>query len=42
VTGSGASLAEAREIFERLEAAPWLARVDAAQPAGARIAAEAS
>jgi class 3 adenylate cyclase/tetratricopeptide (TPR) repeat protein len=35
-------LAEAREIFERLEAMPWLERVDAAQPALARIGAEAS
>jgi tetratricopeptide (TPR) repeat protein len=32
-------LAEAREIFERLEATPWLARVDAARPALARIGA---
>jgi tetratricopeptide (TPR) repeat protein len=34
-------LAEAREIFERLEARPWLERVDAARPALARIGAEA-
>jgi len=27
-------LAEAREIFDRLEAAPWLARVDGLLPAG--------
>jgi hypothetical protein len=33
-------LAEAREIFERLEATPWLERVDAARPGLARIAAE--
>jgi hypothetical protein len=30
-------VAEAREIFERLEAAPWLERADAARPALARI-----
>jgi predicted ATPase/class 3 adenylate cyclase len=34
-------LAEARQIFERLEATPWLDRVDAAQPGLARIGAEA-
>jgi hypothetical protein len=28
--GEAAGLAEAREIFERLEATPWLARVTAA------------
>jgi hypothetical protein len=28
-------LTEAREIFERLEAAPWLARCDAVAPARA-------
>jgi class 3 adenylate cyclase/tetratricopeptide (TPR) repeat protein len=33
-------LAEAREIFERLEATPWLERADAARPALATIAAE--
>jgi len=36
-----ALLAEAREIFERLEAIPWLERVDATRPALARIGAEA-
>jgi hypothetical protein len=35
-------LAEAREVFERLEAAPWLERADAVQPGLARIGAEAS
>jgi class 3 adenylate cyclase/tetratricopeptide (TPR) repeat protein len=35
-------LVEAREIFERLEATPWLERVDAAIPSKARIAAEAT
>jgi tetratricopeptide (TPR) repeat protein len=34
-------LAEAREIFERLEATPWLERADAARPGLARIGAEA-
>ena len=29
--GEAAGLAEAREIFERLEAAPWLERVAAAE-----------
>jgi class 3 adenylate cyclase/tetratricopeptide (TPR) repeat protein len=33
-------LVEAREIFERLEATPWLERADAARPALARIGAE--
>ena len=33
-------LLEAREIFERLEATPWLERIDAARPALARIGAE--
>jgi tetratricopeptide (TPR) repeat protein len=32
LTGDEESLAEAREIFERLEAAPWLERASAAQP----------
>ena len=32
LTGSEPSLAEAREIFERLGAAPWLERVAAAAP----------
>jgi hypothetical protein len=35
-------LAEAREIFERLEAAPWLERADAARSGLARIGAEAN
>jgi class 3 adenylate cyclase/tetratricopeptide (TPR) repeat protein len=35
-------LGEARETFERLEAAPWLERVDAARPGLARIGAEAN
>jgi hypothetical protein len=30
--GEEAGLAEAREIFERLEATPWLAQVTAATP----------
>jgi class 3 adenylate cyclase/tetratricopeptide (TPR) repeat protein len=33
-------LAEAREVFERLEATPWLERADAALPGLARIGAE--
>jgi class 3 adenylate cyclase/tetratricopeptide (TPR) repeat protein len=33
-------LSEAREIFERLEAAPWLERVDVALPAPVRIGSE--
>jgi hypothetical protein len=37
-----ALLAEARTIFERLGAAPWLARVDAAVPGGARVHAQAT
>ena len=32
LTGDEASLAEAREIFEHLQATPWLERVAAAQP----------
>jgi len=35
-------LGEARETFERLEATPWLERVDAARPGLARIGAEAN
>ncbi|HEY8774634.1 MAG TPA: adenylate/guanylate cyclase domain-containing protein [Gaiellaceae bacterium] len=35
-------LAEAREIFERLEAPPWLERADAARSGLARIGAEAN
>ena len=35
-------LAEARDAFERVEAVVWLERLDAARPAAARIAAEAS
>jgi hypothetical protein len=31
-------LAEAREIFERLEATPWLERLDALVPRGATAA----
>jgi len=31
LTGDGPLLAEALEIFQRLEASPWLARVAAAQ-----------
>src|SRR5581483_11034771 len=34
-------VAEAREIFERLEARPWLERADAVRPSIARIGAEA-
>jgi hypothetical protein len=35
-------LAEARELFERLRAVPWLERLDAARPAAARVPAEAT
>ena len=35
-------LAEAGETFERLEATPWLERLDAALPGGARVHAEAT
>ena len=37
LTGDQSSLAEAREIFERLEARPWLERLDAAAPAPAEV-----
>jgi hypothetical protein len=42
LNGEGASLAEAREIFERLGAKPWLERVAAVPAATARIVAEAT
>jgi hypothetical protein len=32
LTGDASLLAEAREIFERLEARPWLERLDAVAP----------
>jgi hypothetical protein len=32
LTGDESFLAEAREIFERLEARPWLERLDAVAP----------
>jgi predicted ATPase/class 3 adenylate cyclase len=35
-------LAESGETFERLEATPWLERLDAALPGGARVQAEAT
>jgi hypothetical protein len=35
LTGDEAALEEAREIFERLDAKPWLERVDAVAPAAA-------
>ena len=37
LTGDAALLDEAREIFERLEATPWLERVDASAHKGAEI-----
>ena len=37
LTGDESSLDEAREIFERLEARPWLERLDAAAPAPAEV-----
>jgi class 3 adenylate cyclase/tetratricopeptide (TPR) repeat protein len=40
--GSGPGLAEARELFGRLGATPWLERLDAAVPGAVRIGAEAS
>ncbi len=40
--GEEAGLEQARKIFERLGAAPWLERVDAARPGLARIGAEAN
>ena len=42
VTGDEALLAEAREIFERLGAKPWLERLSAVPAAAARIVAEAT
>ena len=35
-------VAEAREVFERLKAQPWLERCDAVIPGGARVHAEAT
>ena len=37
LTGDESSLAEAREIFERLEARPWLERLDAVAPTRAEV-----
>ena len=37
LTGDESSLAEAREIFERLEARPWLERLEAAAPSRAEV-----
>jgi class 3 adenylate cyclase/tetratricopeptide (TPR) repeat protein len=42
LTGEHAALAEARVIFERLQATPWLERAAAALPVTARIGAEAT
>jgi tetratricopeptide (TPR) repeat protein len=42
LTGDDAALAEAREIFERLNAKPWLERLAAVPVAAARIVAEAT
>ncbi len=39
LTGDESSLAEAREIFERLEARPWLERLEAAAPSRAEVTA---
>jgi tetratricopeptide (TPR) repeat protein len=37
LTGDASLLAEAREIFERLEATPWLKRLDAVAPTRAEV-----